>query len=583
MRLFRKADASGARTDPSAEKQFRDRAEALLLPARARRLIDGNLRGDVPEIDVLWDFIQARTGGWVPKTVTARVAGVLRRLWRSVAERVSARAEDEAETVAPEDPSLRANVIVSAIALLATFHREQLGKKRTAWCRAFLRACLEAANEEVFDPSGPDLDFWDEFAADAVAAFWSGTARDSDMRQMVADLALRPRYVVVARLVNQCARHRASNREGFEQLVSMLAVAAQVRVLERMLVHIAQMSVRRSDLDVAAVLRDFQDWAGSLRKLFVTGRIETQLRPWSELDPARDIATFKEWRERLARRRPGVDLDLIKASHAWLPALRAAIDERERSYIQWLWREVLWAITSRREEPDDDLMPYPSDTERWVLNGIASLVVELSPVEGEEYWTPILRLEEKRAGFAEQFLSLTYRHALDAEVTLDTVPDVLSAIFDAAVSESAQVVVSWGHYDDAWLALVGLDEIARGAWQERHASLLERLIPLWKRWLQRTRIYPRHIAVLARFLTTPIARGVRSTVLPFLVNYIANDLGVAEVEPAANALGELLVLMSRDTELADGVKESFYALLQILLDKQNPIALNLYGRLGKLS
>jgi hypothetical protein len=108
------------------------------------------------------------------------------------------------------------------------------------------------------------------------------------------------------------------------------------------------------------------------------------------------------------------------------------------------------------------------------------------------------------------------------------------------------------------------------------------MAPLVNRWLIRKRIYPRHLATLARFLSGSVGKTICDEVLLGLADHVAADTAVLDEESTANAMAELLLAVLREGNAADQRAAPFQALLQMLLDRQNPMALNLLGRLESL-
>jgi len=164
-----------------------------------------------------------------------------------------------------------------------------------------------------------------------------------------------------------------------------------------------------------------------------------------------------------------------------------------------------------------------------------------------------------------------------------------AAIIEYALGNDERLIDTfWPQTEEVWLALFGIDEFTRRCWEPRHRELADMSRPLFEQWMARGRASGRHIAALAAWLEKEAADPVRLHGLVWLYRVLTGgDTKKRKIHQSAqDPVACLLhVVWQKDESRIRGDLEAFAAfrgLLRWLTDQQNPVALELVGRLGGL-
>jgi hypothetical protein len=285
-----------------------------------------------------------------------------------------------------------------------------------------------------------------------------------------------------------------------------------------------------------------------------------------------------------------MDFHLVRCSHEWVPTPDEALDPAERASVVQFWRGALEVVTAR---PRADLRrrdhQYPHEDEIWVLENVAAAVLQLRPNENpEQLWTSIVDLHSEAHDWPEKFLTALHQRALAAEETPATYAPLLRDIAQRAFFE-VDGKLRWPRYKEVWDALIGIDDWTSQMWSERHVDHVLRIWDVILLWMERAPREDRRIGRFARWLSSGATARIRLRGLPWFV---------AQLEPgeegsllywddkADDALARLLnVVWSQDEGSLRASNEAFAAfrrLLAWLIECQNPLGLELGGRIGGL-
>jgi hypothetical protein len=273
-----------------------------------------------------------------------------------------------------------------------------------------------------------------------------------------------------------------------------------------------------------------------------------------------------------------------------MPRLEQAASEAERAEWVTFWRQALAVALARPRASDgrnDHL--YPTDVERWVLDAVAVLVVQLRDDEQpSSFVQAVLDLPAEADDWAEVFARALHRYALSRAEPPKTYPLIVRGVVQRALADGAERR-RWSLFERVWDALVGIDGFTMEMWEPRHQELVKSLADVFEAWMTRAPMYGRRLATFAQWLARPAAVSLRVRSLPWFSArlVVSADLAIRDTEDAADALAALLDVVWREDEVQvrsiPAAFTAFQSLLRWLGDNQNARGLDLLGRLGKLS
>jgi hypothetical protein len=280
---------------------------------------------------------------------------------------------------------------------------------------------------------------------------------------------------------------------------------------------------------------------------------------------------------------------VVRCSHEWLPLPDSANGPEEREDVIRFWRFALRVVIAR---PLTDLSrqdnQYPLDDERWVLENVAAVLLQLRPEERPELpWEPILDLHSEAHDWPEEFLHSLHRHALVAQQTPTNYGALIRLMIQRAFTEVAGER-RWPRHEHVWDALLGIDCYSRDLWEARHAHLVKELSEVVSLWMEKVPLEGRRLGNFAMWLCRPAAAPIRLRTLPWILGRarVNEERALHHVEEAEDAIANLLNVVWDQDEMsvrADTTAfAAFKALLAWLGARQNALGLELLGRIGGL-
>ncbi len=487
-------------------------------------------------------------------------------------------AGSDPDTVRAED------AVCGGAAVLLLLHRDWLRHhpERDDWCRSrLLRAIQEPPTETPDDPRSAVEWRWDDFCARALPMLWAEAPGDPALRDAVARLVVRPRYGTVALLFAAAARERGRLGDDFARLQHLLLRWAAARWAGN----------------------EPADWQRAQAPAFVEGKLGVGFPAWRELaprryDPERWYPGYGGSGHR-PRQDPGLDLGLVQAAYAWLPALDAARDETERAAWLTFWREAvdvtIWMLgmanggeeTEHDEEgvEEDEIDGIPYEWDRWVLGGVAVLIPRLRTEDRPgDFWRPIVDLGRPGPYWLEEFLRHWFRYGLDDAGVREPFMREWRAMVAYALKSPTWAVDAVPYPTrtaEPWTQLLGMDPAIATLWGKPQQPAVEALRDLYERW---ARIYLRWGTCAARFaafLQLPATQALRLDGVRWLAEGARQRRRDHRWDDTAlnDALVGLLDLCwhtQRDALRQPGDRrEAFLALLLLLAERQVPAALEL--------
>jgi hypothetical protein len=277
-----------------------------------------------------------------------------------------------------------------------------------------------------------------------------------------------------------------------------------------------------------------------------------------------------------------IDLGYLLAarSHLAPPALATIDDGDTARHLRFA--ADLAALIGAGLLPDSrgDVDGTPDEAERSAFEVLARLTVQATIAEARLIWQPIVATGGPAHYWVENFLGDVWHAALEGErwptQFSELVKEMLAFAKDADTWQGGRGSV------DVALAVVGLDRWGHSRMQERHAGLVEELLPEWSEWVRarlRGSWFARHAV---HFFKEAAASPARRDGITWLAererSAAAPDSGLDE------AVSELLLsVYTKEPELLRGPDEAAANarfLLARLAGRGVPLAVERSARLG---
>jgi len=542
-----------------------DRILIMTLPVRCRDILEkARLQTDA-ELEALWQL-------WV---------------------RVRELAKDGPLPSDDEEPfgGEYANAITGGVAVFL-WHAEWLSRhedRRAEIENALLTLDGDPPARREFD-SERDVSTWNWecFLAEGAAMLWAREPRDSRWRRLVAEAIFSHKYAALTLLFSRCAESRSSLREDFARLRRLALDWAYLRERINAVLHWQRMAPNEAD-PTEQLQGELSGRAEQLVASFVDGTLEPLCSDWSQVSEAQRFQGTDDLRRKWSVSRL-LDFHVVRCSHEWLPLPDEASSAEEREDVIQFWRVALDVVAPR---PRADLTrrdhQYPEEDERWVLEHVAAVVLQLRPDENaEQLWAQIIDLHSEAHDWPEAFLNALHARAISAEPTPATYGPLVRQIAHRAFSD-IEGAERWPRYEKVWDALLGIDSYVATFWADRHTEHVAAIWDVVDLWMNEAPQDGWRLQKFARWLSNPAAATIRLRPLPWLLSLLRADKerGVHRVEEAEDDVAKLLnVVWAQDENRLRAAPESFTAfrgLLVWLVGRQTTLGLELQGRLGGLA
>lgn len=506
-------------------------------------------------------------------------------IWKNIQKIVS-----KEKILAKKDrPDGVADAISAGIALLCKFKFDWLKKnqERYKWCLDYLMDLV------VNPPSRAELDsehsvskfHWDCFCSVALPYFWKNDLSSKRIRKCIALLVTSFHLTSVSNLFQTCSELRMDLGEDFRKLQHYLFKVAEAK---SKYYETRYKETPSFDLDA---------WIKTESENFAEDKISSNLPKWSN-----NVVSYKERypssgkRKKKHKAKAGFDTTLIKMGYQWLPLLREAKNSQERSEWIYFLREALQhMLNSIGEESEEyeELDGVPSDWDYWVIHRVAIVSVEAEKKESPEtFWKPILELSGYAHYVVEHFLDdfFTYGPRLmNQENFLKTWHEMLNyAFLSPKWSLEPEKYSSWT-LGDFWWRLVGLDLSRSEIDLDKQRELIDKSEAYIEKWAGLYLANHRCALKFIYFLSEPLGEKLRLKGLIWL-NASMDKLDSyyfwsRRGDSAEKALASLLTLcwVKNKVELKNNSEafESFKRILNILVARQNNVAMELQDKISK--
>lgn len=560
------------------KKAFEEQTFLALLPSRCRQMIN---EGTVLTGDKLEIFLN-------------QVKSIVQRCKERAYGNPPAISSSEIDSWSRiEEADGPANALTGVAAVLIRLHGEWLAAhpEHKQWCLDRLRAAIFSPppRDPMDAPESAVSWTWDCFAAEALPDLWVEDTENVELRHLVARLVFAPHYEAIKILFQRCGENRAVLGADFHRLRRLVFEFAHMHSRIIFVQQARQFLEPLPEDEVRRFYEVLEAWAEERVTAFVEKTLPPPTNDWDDMDQPELFLTIDGPRKQVFGRCL-LDFGLVRAAQEWLPPLDQALNERERRDWLGFWRAALMFTLNRIPE-DTDRYNYPREDDHWVLDGVASALLLMTPEERpENLWRPILDIPGQAHLWPESFLRSFHRAGLQQDPIPPRFASLRAAIIEYALGNDERLIdTCWPQTEEVWLALFGIDEFTRRCWEPRHRELADMSRPLFEQWMARGRVYIRHMAALAAWLEKEAADPVRLRGLVWLYRVLiggdTKKLGshASAQDPVASLLH---VAWQKDESRIREDFEAFAAfrgLLRWLTDQQNPVALELLGRLGGLS
>lgn len=506
-------------------------------------------------------------------------------IWKNIQKIVS-----KEKLLAEKDrPDAIADAISAGIALLCKFKFDWVKKnqERYQWCLNYLTGLVVSPPPRAeFDSEHSVSKFhWDCFCSVALPYFWKDDLSSKRIRKCIALLVTAYHLTAVSNLFQTCSELRVVLGKDFKKLQHYLFKVAEAKSK-----YYETRYEEKPSFDLAA-------WIKTESDNFAEDKISSDLPKWSN-----NVVSYIEKypsagkRKKKHKAKAGLDTTLIKMGYQWLPLLREAKNPQERSeWISFLREALQHMLNSIGEESEEyeELDGVPSDWDYWVIHRVAIVSVEVERNESPEtFWKPILELSGYAHYVVEHFLDdfFTYGPRLmNQEKFLETWHQMLNyAFLSPKWSLESKKYSSWT-LGDFWWRLIGLDISRSEIDLDKQKELINKSEAFIEKWAGLYLVNHRCALKFIYFLSEPLGERLRLKGLIWLANsmnkldsyYFWSRRG----DSAEKALASLLTLcwVKNKPELKSNNEafESFKHILNILVARQNNIAMELQDKISK--
>ncbi len=452
------------------------------------------------------------------------------------------------------------------------------------------------------------IDNWQIFCAVALPSVWLEDLESEHIRLSILLLALSPHDKVVSTFSKRCYELRAELGHAYSQLVALW----RHWVIERPQLLIRQdfandgfclrsherlnigeiLNFEKPALD-AMLSKNFQEVVQG----FIKGELPIKSPSLSEVEPSSEGVSDVPRRPDNRRRRQNyvVCITSLKNIYSFWNEHPLPIDIVDRQECLVLWQELLECFLETMKprvsaESDLEIEGDFYKEDRWLLERIASLIVQMEPSENPElFWRPILDLGWQANDYIEHFLFsfLVYNFdKLENETFSEKFANLWTSMFKYADQSSGWNRTASNRFrplDTLWQKMIGISWYAPSPWNEKHQKLILTISPLHKIFCSKRLTNSDTTEKYLRFLYCPAAKLIRLKALfwvePKLEDYQFEDRYTLTEE----ALAELAVTCwaehERELRRSHDTFDCYKRILRKLASRQNAIAMALQEKI----
>lgn len=394
--------------------------------------------------------------------------------------------------------------------------------------------------------------------------------------ELIGLLVFAPHYSAVKILFNNCAEYRDSLGNHFNQLLTLLIERSWCNRMGSMYKE------AKSPFDNHTLLlpkEKMRSWYEGRLTAFVLQRIPSDIQPWkipNHADIPHEVSPF------ISDFRP--DLSLLLAGYSWLMNTMSMQDVVKRTeLIEFLSDALTYILNRLTKHINKRDRSHPSGNEEIILNKI-SIVIQCMTAEEhpEQFWHPIFNVGENAFGYLSYFLQRFHFNCLNQKNIPPEYITLRGMMYDYAVQKKTLV-----NNEQVWLSLFGLHWSILPSWEKRHQSIIRSYEVLFRNWFDFIPPGSDCIVSFIRWLETPAAEPLLLEAIMWLENKIGNDKSLRFFDNESNSDRLAVFLTYSWNNYSSKIRNntapctSFKILLNLLIGKQNSIALDLVGNIGR--
>jgi len=493
----------------------------------------------------------------------------------------------------PEDdePSRREDSLCGGAAVLLRFHSDWLAKypDRADWCRQTL------LNHVTHPPTSSKYDSpvahcpwaWDRFAARAIPHLWADCLDSAEFRRTVCLLTANPHHETVLVLFSELKTVRNHLGPGYWQIFRFAVECAEQR----------GRSWRDQDK------QRYEQWLNQRVKTFAVGKSSSSKLLLSKIplpkvpsevrrEPifrGKKLISIRRDRRR-SKRRLWLDVRLVQSAYSSLPRISECSDPIGRDRIKSIWIDALqFSINSLRES--DGEMDFEGHADEWdmfLFDRLCELIIDLRATENlEVFWKPILELGERASKWVGEFLC-EWQLAGNREPEPKTRfcsewRAMIRFALDGPNWQFPDTYYRWG-LQRLLPKLIGSDLGMGFSWKTDDWKPLTTIKDLLEEWVSKHAHRPDCLRGLIHLLTRP---GFSLLPVPGL-KWLQESLRKGDsrliwnhgtAEDVALLLDKLWTKRRPSIISSQGVKDVFLAILDMVVARQIPLALQLQQRI----
>jgi len=449
--------------------------------------------------------------------------------------------------------------------------------------------CIDKIINIIINPPEDDellssVDFydmrWDSFCAEVLPVIWVKNKNSRKIRECVSKVVTRPYYKTIDILFSTASKQRKNLGLDWMKLQNFVLMYSTIR---------ANYSRYEKNDDNFHYLRN------ELCSEFIKDKISADfvsLNSVYEYLPKTIYNNLKSMNKRFGL----IDLQLITSVYSWM--IREKFWEKKSESSNWIstWTDffefTINKIRERKPRRDND-HGSPDMWDRWVFDYLPILITRIEDEnECENFWKPILEMGNPYHYYIEDFFNAWFinyfKHVelkKEAEIKEKFIKN-WKAMIDFVLhckTWKFNEQKRWYHIDDMALGLIGLDSMYFDFWIEELDSLVEVMKDYYYKWMNEYLVYSRCAAGLINFLQQPAARSILLEGIVWIkegyekhLNYWdENDI----VEPLSHLLNTIWTKHQQGIRKNDASFEAFKFLLNKLVEKQNPLALEIFNQI----
>lgn len=567
--------------------QLGQRQTILCFPMHCRRLLDKEISLRDDEIESFWQQV---------KQISTY--------------KLDCGVDDDILTSVPD-------CIAAGIAVLVKCHYEWLTvhSDYMDWCITWIIELIKnPPPQQQFDfPESAGNIYWDGFISEIAPILWSEDPDSKQWRKLIAELICLRHYGSMNLLMKSAYQLRFKLGKAFYQLVSLVLLHVTVG-------NSLQFHFRPDTKEVMKHYKKTKKKISSYKKQFIKNSLDCNMPTWaSDIVNGAELIPYKPHRrgiriaikgihEELAeddigafyRKRPEVDLELIGNSFKDVFSIEDAKDALEQTTWLQFWEQLLVCrlafnqcfnengVIINVDEHEGDV-PWRSDSE--LLQPIAKFIIGMRNTSlAGRLWKPIMNLGPGDHYFIESFLDWFFAFGFEKnhdENFMVVWKDILAFFNESDQWYANRSSTQWRNIDKVWQSLLCISLRVHFGNSERHQEAINEMKDCYCQWAKDNLSSDAYSTMyFSEFLKKPVANLIRLEAIMWIKDAAnkANKWWWKE-KGLVGSLAELLSFswehhkaeFARNKEADSGFKE----LLQLLVNKQHPVAIDLQARLAE--